>query len=440
MMSRLILVVCFVTNICAYADAQGLALGSRDKDDTAAPEVSVIHPGFGGEATPKQRRVSFRRNVPIPDDQRNTYSCVGWTIGYGLLSTLYDRRDRPFSPYYVYRWGLALRNMYKNPLDRAWGGQNEWSAQESLEFWEGFMAVTTQGCCPFGHPTIQIVPHHLDTGLDAMFIHFEDLPSGLISEALKSRTFFTPQKLEQENIVDQVKQSLSDAFNRHQPHPIPCGFNIHAGFREGKGLELVSGKAKPCLWSKDVSDGNRALHAMLIVGYDDDFAGPSQGAFEVMNSFGRDFADDGFVWVSYDLMSRRGSDPNERASNPCCVVVWDYGWSKPQSSFSYEKQFKKGSAPGWVRLVDPNETTNFTKQGEAVASAGDLRKGDRLKPTAEVRVRQSYNAASGGATTSGREIGKLNPQTTVILEDYHVLKSGNTEEVWAKVRMGANGH
>ena len=442
MRSRIILAAGILANICSYADAQGLAVGPKDLDNDVAPEVSLPHPGFGGEAIPSRRTVSFRGNVPHPDDQRDTYSCVGWTIGYGLLSTLYDRRDRPFSPYYVYRWGLALRNLYNKPFDPKWGDQNEWDAEASMEFSDGFSAIVTQGCCPFGHPTVQIVPHHLDTGLDAMFIHFEDLSSGLISDALKFHTYFTPKKLDQDNIVKQIKQSLANGFNRKQPHPIPCGFNIHEGFRQGRGLDAVPGKAKdkPCLWSKDSSNGNKALHAMLIVGYDDDFAGKNKGAFEVMNSFGEDFADDGFVWISYDLMSLHGSDPEDRASNPCCVVVWDYDWSKPQGSFSYENQFKQGRQPGWVRLVDPAQTANFTKQGEAVASVDDLHKGDRLRPMAAVHVRNAYNAVLTRATTAGREISTLNPHNTVILEDYNVLRSGNTEEVWAKVRLGASGH
>ncbi|UMY66827.1 MULTISPECIES: C1 family peptidase [unclassified Flavobacterium] len=45
-------------------------------------------------------------------------------------------------------------------------------------------------------------------------------------------------------------------------------------------------------------------HAMLVVGYDDDLA-----AFKVVNSWGTDWGNEGYCWVSYDFF-RQASDPD----------------------------------------------------------------------------------------------------------------------------------
>ncbi|CAA7194072.1 C1 family peptidase [Chryseobacterium potabilaquae] len=44
------------------------------------------------------------------------------------------------------------------------------------------------------------------------------------------------------------------------------------------------------------------MHAVCVVGYDD-----NRRAFKVMNSFGNNFADNGFFWISYDLFTQRRS-------------------------------------------------------------------------------------------------------------------------------------
>ena len=45
-----------------------------------------------------------------------------------------------------------------------------------------------------------------------------------------------------------------------------------------------------------LSDWKHSGHAMLVVGYDDNIAG---GAFRVLNSWGTDWADHGFIWIKY---------------------------------------------------------------------------------------------------------------------------------------------
>lgn len=50
------------------------------------------------------------------------------------------------------------------------------------------------------------------------------------------------------------------------------------------------------VWSGYYSGKNKGGHAMCVVGYDDNKNG---GAFEVMNSWGEDWGDNGFFWIKY---------------------------------------------------------------------------------------------------------------------------------------------
>ena len=47
-------------------------------------------------------------------------------------------------------------------------------------------------------------------------------------------------------------------------------------------------------------------HAMLVVGYDDDM-----NAFKVVNSWGKEWGNDGFVWIDYKAFKEAGDAASE---------------------------------------------------------------------------------------------------------------------------------
>ena len=76
--------------------------------------------------------------------------------------------------------------------------------------------------------------------------------------------------------------------------------------------------------------GTKGSHRMTIVGYNDDIwvdingdgsvQEQEKGAFKIVNSWGKSFANDGFCWVSYDALNRQTSVPNiQEQSNRCPV-------------------------------------------------------------------------------------------------------------------------
>ncbi len=76
--------------------------------------------------------------------------------------------------------------------------------------------------------------------------------------------------------------------------------------------------------------GSNGSHRMTIVGYNDDIwvdingdgsvQEQEKGAFKIVNSWGKDFANDGFCWVAYDALNKVSSVPNMAAQSERCSI------------------------------------------------------------------------------------------------------------------------
>src|SRR5207244_19021 len=126
--------------------------------------------------------------------------------------------------------------------------------------------LNSQGSCDFGPPPFTFIE-----GSNIRQIKFEPIRSEWVKQGRSNRIEVHPGKLSQENIVETLKRILST-----DRKPIPCGFHICKGLRQGEGLERVPGKPNPCLLSKQPEPAT-VCHAMLVVGYDDNFAGTGRG-------------------------------------------------------------------------------------------------------------------------------------------------------------------
>ena len=86
-------------------------------------------------------------------------------------------------------------------------------------------------------------------------------------------------------------------------------------------------------------------HAVTIVGYDDRKYG---GAFRILNSYGDEWGDEGFFWMTYDDFQRYGD---------CAYVIlkddWD-SWIDPIASENFYKGFDRNDEMYWEGPVDEN--------------------------------------------------------------------------------------
>lgn len=80
--------------------------------------------------------------------------------------------------------------------------------------------------------------------------------------------------------LDAIKGSLSNGY------PVIIGFDCYASFSKAKGVYLNQGDY----------DNYQGSIVLCVVGYDDNMYG---GAVEIVNSWGADWGNNGFMWIPY---------------------------------------------------------------------------------------------------------------------------------------------
>jgi len=97
-----------------------------------------------------------------------------------------------------------------------------------------------------------------------------------------------PTGPEQNHYLTPLKQWLASG------DPFVLGFPIYSEFDDYQCGQVVGPPANPATY--------RGLHAVAVVGYDNDWAGV--GAFKIVNSYGSTWGCYGYAWLSYDFVRK----------------------------------------------------------------------------------------------------------------------------------------
>ena len=221
---------------------------------------------------PLPSRVSFEAYCPPVQAQGAFGTCVGFACGY-YLRTIMEAKSRQtmnksaisklaFSPSYLYE---------KAKSDR------DYACTEGVYLTKVFTVLKEVGVVPFRsfpYPACGQQTRSVD----------------VIASRYRIREYerlFNVQDAEQKKI-DNLKKALANGS------PVVVGMVVPASFYfAGNGWEPAPGD--------DPQDKRMQGHALCIIGYDDKRFG---GAFRVVNSFGKAWADGGFCWISYRNMIR----------------------------------------------------------------------------------------------------------------------------------------
>jgi len=203
--------------------------------------------------------ISFRDSMPPPGDQRPLHSCAAWAAAYALKSFQEGQRrhwslkdssgnrqiDHTFNPSFIY-----------NRTNE--GKDNGASLLRTLE------VLSQYGC-----PSMKMMPFKSDD-------YTSKGDDTVEREAMKYQlhTFY---RINHDNLGE-IKRFLLKAC------PILIAANVDNSF-----MDLQKGDT----WSS-FSGAQRWPHAMLVTGFDD-----TRQAFEVENSWGENWADNGFGWIDY---------------------------------------------------------------------------------------------------------------------------------------------
>lgn len=356
-------------------------------------------------------KVSHRGKLPKPQNQGSGLSCAGWAVGYGLLSFLHKTPADARNAQYVYHWTRLNEMNETDHIIKDRGCKDLNSAFEAIKY---------NGSCA--------VPD---------YSNFADSPkTETVRLAKQYRALKNFSKFSDSN-VESIKLALLD------DKVLPGGFKLYRTFINQSAFERrihpITGKTVP-VWKKipNTDPAMKIGHAMLVVGYDEDLQ-----AFEVMNSFGAEWGDGGYIWIDYDFF----------ASNNCCVQLFTYDDSieglveAAGSREALEQGIQAGtidgfSKLGWQDLQNGKTEINFFL-GEA-ADMDSVTEGMTLTldpAVGRLRMRATVKTSDGASPVLiGPAVGILEGNNRIKVSSLRrfVHKSGTSAEYWIRGRLLGN--
>lgn len=229
---------------------------------------AVLPPPELYDASPRQAmlraavpvRVDLTPFAPLPDTQGPQGSCAAWATTYAartILGTMQGAaREATFSPAYTFNLGKQIQAKKY--------GKTSMSCQSGL-----MIPVALDLLRDSGAVTWAKFPYDASS--------CDRLPTSDESASAAQAKIGGWATLETR---DSVRQALA------QSRPVVFSMKVGKAFFDWSGSNV---------YSVTTSAQDDGLHAMTIIGYDDEKA-----AFRVINSWGKQWGDGGYFWLSYD--------------------------------------------------------------------------------------------------------------------------------------------
>jgi len=218
------------------------------------------------DITPLPRSISLKQYTPIPESQGEYGTCAGWATAFAARtiseSVGLKRTDRELTKKNVFSPVHAYKNVSDND------GRNGAVISYILDYMRDKGAVKRRD--------------------EELSMKFPNIPITLFAASerypirdyvrLFSNGYDQPGMVSER--VSPVKKSIAAG------KPVIIGMNCPNSFYNAKGV-----------WKPEETPYEKfGGHAMCVIGYDDDMYG---GAFEIQNSWGTGWGNDGYIWITY---------------------------------------------------------------------------------------------------------------------------------------------
>lgn len=207
---------------------------------------------------------SLKAFCPKPLNQLDLKTSAGWATGYAALTMIHANRNG---------WtGADITKNASAPIYPYFKAKNsdEPGSQEEVT-----VAKTLEALKKYGTPKFKELPSR---SVDKVSTRIEQLAAqNRISEYARLYDISASRQTK----IKAIKTTLNDNL------PVVVSMHISKSFFYAK--EFWQPRE---VFSKDLPG-----HALTIVGYDNNKFG---GSFEVMNSWGSEWGNDGFMWIRYD--------------------------------------------------------------------------------------------------------------------------------------------
>lgn len=260
--NRLIVVLLLVlANVSVHAQEYGLGCVYDPEIDGKVPHRPRL---MTRDYTVLPKAYSLKKYCPTPKSQAQYGTCTAWSttyaarticeaISYGWTNTDSITKEA-FSPIFIYKQLNSLSGCEKGTsVARALGLLKSKGAPKLSSF-------------------------------DVLCAEY--IPNDLYSEASNYKiddytSLFNDYSGYAFDKISVVKKALTEE------HPVVFAMDVYESFDIYNGTDLWNG----------VLDVKRGPHALCVIGYDDEKYG---GAFEIMNSWGTNWASNGYVWITYE--------------------------------------------------------------------------------------------------------------------------------------------
>jgi len=242
------------------------ALGWNQDEENLNEIPSDINLGIGNGGLPSS--IDLREVFPPIGNQGNYGTCVAWAVGYNLKSAL-EAMDKGYTSA-----DLNSPSRQFSPKDLFWSIPDNMKGQDcnGTNFEPAMDVMLNRGIA-----TMQSVPYD---GLG-------DCRQGSTGGEGEASGYQISNYRKIDVSVNGIKSYLAD--NR----PVAIGCKLGDNFMQWNSDDVISSH------SSFNNVGQHAYHAMVTIGYDDN-KGP-RGAFLVLNSWGENWGDIGYIWVDYDF-------------------------------------------------------------------------------------------------------------------------------------------
>jgi hypothetical protein len=309
MKQYLLLISLLVTSL--FTLGQGLQLDSvKYKNVNTWQQPKIL--GYSTKTLPKS--YSLKKYCPIVREQGNVASCVGWASAYAGL-TIAQNAKMGVTDYHE----KQLRAFDANFLYGLIKSESDNWCQEGTTLPAALTVLTYFGCKP------EIWEPWFNCHENGKYNDF----TMAIASFNKINDFYT---IAIEKDLDAIKMAIFYEL------PVIIGVDLTESFEAG-------GTVNSGLWSPKVGEVKTGGHAICVTGYDDQKYG---GAFEVMNSWGEEFGEGGFIWIKYSdfytwVKEAYVLDVGAMSASDCSIgnCFDGYGRKKYPNGVVYEGYYEK---------------------------------------------------------------------------------------------------
>ncbi len=252
------------------------AMGIPETPDTSLEKmkqkttlISANYKSLGGSA-------SLKKYCPTPGNQGSYSTCAAWSTAYAARTIIESQRrgwnsasqitQNTFSPMFIYK----LNNPYDANCSQGAHPADLFELMQDKGV--PLLRDYSSQCQLPGEPDLAKAKPYRINAMQKIFYH-------------------TPYQGTVVSTTDmlKIKKSLSEG------NPVVISFVCPPSFsRAGSNWQPYE---SPLI----VNNNQHGRHAVCVIGYDDDLYG---GAFEIMNSWGTNWGNGGFTWVSYDVFRK----------------------------------------------------------------------------------------------------------------------------------------